>query len=139
MPPEAVPSNASVASTGKGIRYIGQHCYAYSGEVSATTTAQTVLDFVTGSGYIVGKFNTQGGIMFSTTGGLTSAFQISFNDQVVSLTQHDNQTDHASGALGLIDIIIPPFTHVKVEVDSDDTNANVFTTVLLTGRVYGAT
>ena len=30
---DTIPVSASVASTGLGIRYIGEHCYAYSGTI----------------------------------------------------------------------------------------------------------
>ena len=51
---DTIPVSASVASTGKGIRYIGDYAYAYSGtiEVTGTTTEITMLEFTTGSGLI---------------------------------------------------------------------------------------
>ena len=53
---DTIPVSASIASTGKGIRYIGDHAYAYSGAVALdnTTDENTYLEFTSGSGYIVG-------------------------------------------------------------------------------------
>ena len=55
MEPEAVPANASVASTGLGIRYIQDWAYAFSGVVQANGADKTALDFISGTGLIVGK------------------------------------------------------------------------------------
>ena len=52
---DTIPVSASIASTGLGIRYIGDHCYAYSGEVNVANVELSLLDFTTGSGLIVGK------------------------------------------------------------------------------------
>ena len=52
---DTIPVSASIASTGLGIRYIGEHAYAYSGVNLLTNSETSYLDFTTGSGYIVGK------------------------------------------------------------------------------------
>ena len=60
MATEAVPANASVASTGLGIRYIGEHAYALSGiERDAGTGGAntTLLNFTSGAGYIRGTLD----------------------------------------------------------------------------------
>jgi hypothetical protein len=110
--------------------------YAYSGTTGASTTSQTVLDFKTGSKLIVGKMITNGGIQFSSGGGLITSFKISLNDAVVAITQIDTQSDH-SPSPPKIDLVIPPYTNVKVEVDSDDNGATVLSTVVFVGRTYG--
>ena len=53
---DTIPVSASVASTGPGIRYIGDHAYA-NNNASATDTETTILEFTTGTGYIIGEFN----------------------------------------------------------------------------------
>jgi len=128
-------AGSNPAGTGSVLNYVGNHVYAYSGTFSATTSAQTTLEFTTGPEYIVGQMVTNGAILFSNAGGLKSAFQISLNGEIVALTQIDNQTDHSPGP-PTIPLILPPFTKVKVEVDSDDNNASVFSTTMFTGRVY---
>ena len=74
---DTIPVSAGIASTGKGIRYIGDHCYAYSGTFQAATSAATMLSFTTGSGFIVGEFtfNAQTRIAAAVSGG-TSAFEV---------------------------------------------------------------
>ena len=50
---DTIPVSASVASTGLGIRYIGDWAYANSGWLSVATGADTVLlDFTSGAGMI---------------------------------------------------------------------------------------
>jgi hypothetical protein len=130
-----VAGGSNPSGIGSVLNYVGDHVYAYSGTFAATTSAQTTLEFTTGPEYIVGQMVTNGAILFSTAGGLKSAFQISLNGQIVAITQIDNQIDHSPGP-PTIPLILAPFTKVKVEVDSDDNNANVFSTTMFTGRVY---
>ena len=59
---DTIPVSASVASTGKGIRYVGTHAYAYSGSVGVDNNETTLLEFTTGTGYIKCIFLT---ILFS--------------------------------------------------------------------------
>jgi len=44
------------SGTGTGLTYVGDHCYAYSGEITSGTSGDsTMLDFSTGANsYIVG-------------------------------------------------------------------------------------
>ena len=53
---DTIPVSASIASTGKGIRYIGSHAYAYSGSVGVDNNETTLLEFTTGAGYITAIF-----------------------------------------------------------------------------------
>ena len=57
---DTIPVSASVASTGKGIRYIGDYAYAYSGNYEANTTViEGIIDFTSGAGVIVVFVSTQ--------------------------------------------------------------------------------
>ena len=59
---DTIPVSASVASTGKGIRYIGDYAWALSGDIATSSTAYIEhLAFTTGSGFIVAEFNLIGG------------------------------------------------------------------------------
>ena len=130
-------SGNSFTGPAQTIEYAGLGwVYAYSGETPASTTSQTVLDFQTGSKLIVGQMITNGAIQFESGGGVITCFKISLNDTVVAITQIDTQADHAPGP-PKIDLVIPPYTNVKVEVDSDDNDANKLSTVVFVGRTYG--
>ena len=52
-----IQPEASVATTGLGIRYIGDYCYAYSGVIDLVgASTETQLEFTTGSGLISGEY-----------------------------------------------------------------------------------
>ena len=131
MPPEAVPSNASVASTGLGLRYIGNHCYAYSGSITdeASSAADTtILKFTTGSGYIIAKLTITNDEA-STAALFIEAF---LNGQKVM----DIITDLSSINNPLItpyEMLIPPFTEFELKAGA---NSTVDFTAFIAGRVY---
>ena len=135
---DTIPVSASVASTGKGIRYVGQHCYAYSGLYEAKQSLQEVLNFTTGSGYIDCKIQLNGAVNAtnpasrSATTGL-----IDFNGESVVLLACGNSAIDAP----MTDsnrLIIPPFTNVTIAIDSDADTSTQFASVTIAGRVYGA-
>ena len=134
---DVIPPSASVASTGLGIRYIGQHCYAYSGTivtVPAGSADTTALNFTTGSSYFVGEVTQQN----DDAGGDQLFFRLKMNGQTVMYTVWDQAA--ASGP-GLPSqpwpLIIPPYTKVEVLVGSSAGVDKDFT-VQIVGRVYGA-
>ena len=136
--PDVIPTSASVASTGKGIRYIGEHAYAFSGEFNTTTSSQTVLEFTTGSGYIIFKAYFTGPTQFSDpTTGREANWQISLNDLVVA-TAHTDTSEADIILQAQLTFLVPPLTAVKIEVDGNDSAANMKNCCVLTGRVYGA-
>ena len=138
---DTIPVSASVASTGTGIRYIGDFAYALSGTNGATTSPTTVLDFTTGNGLIVGKLQCNGNVHFVSPGaGATSIFRISFNSETIGSIQTETElssTERGTPSQDTMPIIIPPFTHVVVTVDSTTSDADKLSSVILVGRVYG--
>jgi len=138
---DVIPTSASTASTGKGIRYIGNYAYALSGAYEAATTAFTMLEFTTGSGLIRAEFCLNGQVRFSADvdQGGDSGFQISLNDEIVALVRLDTVGSNPGGPGALFSrMIIPPFTRVKVEGISKEDNVNEHITCNMHGRVYGA-
>ena len=105
---DTIPVSASVASTGLGIRYIGEHCYAYSGTIEPGGEA-TALNFTTGSGYIVGRFEMNAD--FKGGGGNDYAVKIKFNENTIVFEQ-DIANNWLAGD-NEFHIIIPPFTIVE--------------------------
>ena len=130
---ESLPPDASTASTGLGIRYIGtdpMFAYAYSGDVDVQN-AQTVLDFITGTGLINGKLYFSGN--WADAVGNFVLFTLDFNGQTV--IRIAERRDLGQGSDQPFSIIIPPFTHVEA-IYSGVGASTLFTTVI-TGRVYG--
>ena len=135
MPPEAVPSNASVASTGLGLRYIGkEHCYALSGNVTIGNTKTDLLNFTSGSGYIVGKL--QIALGDATTDDFE--YEIKFND--IGIFVYSIAGSHLLHEQldNFIPIIIPPQTLFSVNGDNLSSATGRANYAMLTGRVYGA-
>ena len=135
---DTTPVSASIASTGKGIRYIGRYCYAYSGEVLVNEDTQPLLNFQSGSGFIIASFSYGVDQNAALSGSKLIGFTIQFNGikvfQVVGQsTSNYPMLDFDSN----YKILIPPLTTVLIE--SETTNsANIPTYGMLTGRVYGA-
>ena len=137
MPPEAVPSNASVASTGLGLRYIGQHCYAYSGIILSADGSKTCLGpFTSGSGYITGKYLLSGGLFISDVGeGANIIYTLKLNDQIIWEIKITTNPEGSPTAY-TPPLLIPPITKVEILVQASQ--ANLECSASLTGRVYGA-
>ena len=141
MPPEAVPSNASVASTGLGIRYIGRDptfAYAYSGEVLINNTTETCLLFTSGSGFIHAEFFQA--INYGNIGnGKFTGFTIKLNDLEIFVNREStrNYGDNESNNPEVVRFIIPPLTKVETTGYSDQASDNPFFHSIV-GRVYGA-
>ena len=128
-------AGSNPAGTGASLNYIGDHCHATSGAFVTSTTPQTMLSFSTAGTYIVGQFHFNSEIDFETVTGGYSAYQIEFNDEVVSVTKSGSASDDQQ-AYSQIKLLIPPFTKVVVKVDStNNTGANTLT-ALFVGRVY---
>ena len=135
---DVIPTSASIASTGLGIRYIGDWAYALTGTIPASQTAQTILDFTTGNGLIVGKFNCSPVTNFTTVDGAETTFQLSFNDEVVAIQMFHNNASDTGGNYWSLEVLIPPLTAVKLEMDAGSNTATYLGTAMFSGRVYGA-
>ena len=131
---DTIPVSASIASTGLGIRYIGDFAYAYSGPVAANNTETTLLDFTSGSGVFVGVY-----CPMYMTGGLQArdyVFLVKLNGETV-IERIFTQNYGDENRLLENEIIIPPFTEVLLTAQNlTDTEAHNMG-AKLTGRVYG--
>jgi len=134
---EGIPPTASVASVGPGINYIGNRAYAYSGSIAANVVG-TVLNYTTGSGYIVGEFTFSGFLdQDDPSTGLRGTCTVSFNDLIVTSAASDFDSGNMVTPV-LMPMIIPPFTTVKVIIYANSSTADFHATTTFTGRVYGA-
>jgi len=137
MATEAVPANASTASTGKGIRYIGKnHVYAFSGLIEPDNnfaSPLTMLEFTTGAGAYVTQFN----FSYQTSDVPSNKviyFRLTLNDLVVfQLTDYTNAA-HTEALMAVQQkIILPPFTKVLVNVGNNN-DGSIATYVTLYGQ-----
>ena len=128
---DVIQPSASTASVGKGIRYIGQHCYAYSGVIAAggTGSADTeMLNFTSGAGLI--ECNLYWGNNEASASDLFYDFKL--NGISVYLNRHGRTDDSMTSPYKMI---IPPFTECIFNLG---TAGGGDMTLNLTGRVYGA-
>jgi len=134
---ESLPPDASTASTGLGLRYIGRdYAYAYSGLYQIASSDVLHLDYTTGSGFIVGNFICSGAVLAGTlANGTVSVFKINFNDLEIVVVKVDTATEDMPTLLEC-PLVIPPFTRVTVNVESGASFADMKTSIQLIGRVY---
>ena len=131
---DVIPTSASTASTGKGVRYIGEHAYAFSGQVSSGTGGNdaALLDFTSGAGYIVGKF--QFSYATDSLDTVDCRYRIKFNGEIVFQYWDTEDIRQGNDPHQYIPLLIPPFTHVETLASAN----GQFQCSTLTGRVYGA-
>ena len=124
-------AGSNPSGTGTSLNYIGNHAYAYSGVHAATAGGHTtMLEFSTGSSYLIGKF----------TFGNTSAssdhieFEISVNSEVVMACIGDAIGE--SFPLKSFQLLLPAYSTIKVTTinASGGADRNVFASI--SGRVY---
>jgi len=140
MATEAVLSTASVASTGLGLRYIGDRYYALSAPLDANTTIDTLLEFETRSEYIVASFHYTGYMGpdgNSASNGARGICSIYFNAIRVYQIMTDNDSGNMAQTYGP-QLIIPPSTIVTVKSTAASTTTDYVAQCVITGRVYGA-
>jgi len=145
MAEASVTPEASVASTGKGIRYIGsgevQHCYAWSGTqaVSASISPKEVLNFTTGAGYIVGNFYYQLDTT-NLTAGNEVGYSVTINGKEIALAKGGEPAGSGLNTVTTpfeLKLIIPPLSLVVVNLISVDPDSMTMG-MTFAGRVYGA-
>ena len=118
------------SGTGTNLNYIGEHAFAYSGEVaiSASSTADTtMLKFATGNEYVVGKLN-----FSNDSGGSSDVYiDIKIDGQVVFTARYSTAATATNDQP--LPLLIPPYAKVEVIMGSDG-NENM--TAHYIGRVY---
>jgi len=139
MAEASVTPEASVASPGLGIRYVGpNYCYAYAGVFDATTSDVTVLSFTTGSGTIVGEVQFNAPFNPSTIiTGKTGALTVKFNGIIIAALKASGDVE-TMPAMVTSQLIIPPLTEVLMSIISNGDDDSRKATITFTGRVYGA-
>ncbi len=133
------PTSDLFAGPGLGIRYVGDYCYAFSGAFAAVASEQTVLDFTTGSGYVVATLTMTAPIKMTTANignGFIRGYQLNFNNQTVGLYKVDSEAEDMPSDTEA-QILIPPFTAVVLTCIDNGPGASSFGTANITGRVYG--
>jgi hypothetical protein len=131
--PEGVgygPQNT--ASIGKNLNYIGEHCYAYSGNVTVAQAGETtMLSISTRNEYIVGAFQ----VSTSEGNGTNTDLQILVNGIMTVAEEFGNTYQLYPASTVPWDIIIPPFTTVELTLSSQ--SGDVAMQAQFTGKIHG--
>jgi len=134
------PVGGSFTGTSQSLDIIGDFAYAFTGTVAANTATQTVLEFQTGNFLFVGTFTYNTPIQEDSpaTGITGSSATIYLNNTIISILKVQSAPlgDGQGPSQGFQELIIPPYTVVKVTFDSSDTVADRFSTGSLTGRIH---
>ena len=123
----------------QGLNYVGTLVYGYSGLVSTSAgNFVSALDFQTGTELL--NTTVQLYVDDTTPIGQNDAYgmRIKSNGEVIMLCiMDDRATPKTRQLMNNIDLIIPPFTHIEIELfaESDETN---FATFLVTGDIINA-
>jgi len=119
-----------------GLLVVGEHAYAYSGEYSAKNSAQTILNFTSGSYLFVGEIIMSGPMKTADIGvGNVAGFTLLFNGINTMLYKIETTQEDSPMTIS-VPLLIPPRTKVELTVISDATASDQFTTASLVGRVY---
>jgi len=136
-----IGSNAPFGGGSKNLVYVGEHVYAYSGKYSSSTSSQTLIDMVTGKGYIIANFQCNGAtadINSSTAGnGAITVFTIKFNGVIVARLKTETSTEDMPSTINN-ELIIPPYTNITVNTMGNADDSNLTPTVNIIGRIYDA-
>jgi len=126
--PNVAGSNPS--GTGASVNYIGNHAYAHSGMVTFDTET-TLLQFTTGSSYIVCKVRPY----YDTVGASENMqWNVYMDDQLIA----SGEISHAANAgyWPEFDFLIPSYTKVRITGENVGGGADIDASVTLVGRVY---
>jgi len=133
---EGIPPTASVVVPGLSLNYVAEYAYAYSGMHNVAASNVEHLAFTSGSGIIIGTISCMGSVDLTNPAlGGTTMFTITFNGVNAFKVKAETSAGDMP-TVQTIPIIIPPFTLVEVNVDSNNAAAGLETSVTIAGRVY---
>ena len=126
-------SGGSFTGPSEALELVGDHAYAYT-NVPASTTSVNAFNFTSGNYYFVGELEFNPEVDFATrnVGAGVAVCQIKMNDTLVGLICSE-QSDFFRSSMQLI---IPAYTEVTVEVICAQSISTELVTVGLTGRIY---
>jgi len=127
-----------VVAASKNINVIGAFCYAYSGLLQASdTNFHTVLEFKTGNYTLVGRINISGMIDDTNFGqGKSAVGRVSLNGVAQSMLRCGSGLTSDQPAQAWQDFVIPPYTEVLGELGASEADANSYSSMILSGRIY---
>jgi hypothetical protein len=123
----------SFVGPAEALELVGDHAYAYSGQVDLASTEKTMLSFTSGNYYFVGDWQ----MLYDGSGfsaGEAMGYTIKMNGTTVARAEIAQGTSAIDSIMRQVPIIIPAYT--KVEILGDTDAGNIVVVGLLTGRIY---
>lgn len=128
--------SGGTSGIGKGLTYVGNFAYAYSGAFADSQTPQTVLDFSTGSRIIKGILQFNAFVKEDNpSDGSRGTCTIEMDGQVIAILKADGLEDDTPN-VATQELIIPPFTRLTAKIDSSGTTSTHKATTLFTGVLH---
>jgi len=129
-------SGGSFTGPAEALEIYGDFAGANSGAIQINNSLVTHLDFTSGNYLFVGEFVFNGpNNVSAVTGGAVGIAEISFNGVVIMKVKVATDQEDMPCSFTM-PILIPSYTEVKVEVQTDSTGAGTTTDVNLVGRIY---
>jgi len=117
---------------GKGLNYIGDHIFGYSGQVLVGDTTTTLIETIMGSGYAVLELDFGTGSVSSRD----MLWEVLIDEQKVYGYVSSGTNQAGQNPANRIKILVPGYAKFKItsENQTDTNTENQF--VVITGRVY---
>ena len=123
---------ASFTGPALALELVGNHAYAYSGNVGITSSNITMLKFTTGNYYFVGGLEIHGD--FATLAAYNTVTRILLNDSEIVDTIHTTQQDNTLMDYP-IQLIIPAYTEFEMTM-AQAAGGTLSMQTTLVGRIY---
>ena len=127
-----VGSSNTFTGTASSLELVGDHAYAYSGNVGITSSNITMLKFTTGNYYFVGGLEFHGD--FASITASNTVTRIVMNDSEIVDTIHTTQQDNTLMDYP-IQIIIPAYTEIDITM-AQAAGGTIDMQCTLVGRIY---
>ena len=123
-------TGSNPAGTGTSLNYIGDHAYGYSGVVGVDNNETSLIDATTGALYIVGQVT----FSYPEFNSDNYRYRIYIDEQQVWGIEVGGGTD--ANLIDPVDIMIPPYSRVRITADNAASASSVNQVAILVGRVY---
>jgi hypothetical protein len=117
----------------KGLNYVGNYAYAYSGGIELNNNTKTYLEFMSDDKLLLATVTLTGDFAYLDSSKRVR-MKIALNDTVVSYSSYLFNNAAGFADLDSIPITIPPLTKVLVECTTNQTSGLVYY-VLLNGKI----
>ena len=120
------------SGTGTSVNYVGNHCYAYSGDIvveDSSDAGTTLIGFTTGNRYIVAQIH----VFNDQANALDDYIHVKIDGQLIIKARYQNASElHLDQPT---QILIPPYAKFELKASANDSPVRF--TAVLSGRVYG--